>query len=721
MGNEDKRNDRLGDFRPRMGRTERARDRVATSSLRVATLVRRGHGRRGGKGAGKLPPASGFGPRHNARRVVVKAHVHKLGRLGAQAAARHLRYIERDGVEKDGSPGVLYGPEGPAACERFEEPRPGERHQFRFIVSPEDARDLDLTSYVRELMARVERDLGRSIEWAAVNHFDTEHAHAHVVVRGVCREGRQLRMDRTYIARGFRWSAQELATERLGPRLEIEIRAARERDVPLERFTSLDRELEQAVADRRVDAASLVPRRHFPEPALLVRRLEQLERFGLAEKVAPSGWLLAEGWQGQLRELGERGDVLKQMHLAMHGGDTKRFHVVRRGQALPDGQGGVDERTLVGRVVRKGLTDELKGRSFYAVIETSTGDAYHLTLGARDVDALRAEDMISFGTKRAPAVQPVDRHLAEVAAARHGVYELTDTARESDFGRTAERRLRELERLALVTSPAPGQWRVPSDLREQLERRHHAAPGRYRVHIAALALPIDAQIGRQGPVWLDTLDPERLATKGFGAEVRAAVEGRRQALAKLGIAPNDPERDDKIRDLERRAVGREIARQSGQQFVESAPSLFRGRLEPVAEGAPFAPVTDGVRFVLVSNTKGARSRTGEIVDVVGDWSGRPVLAEELAARLELARAAAGETIARETGMAFLRTIPAGFSGRVQPGPPDSPYLAVSDGARFVLVPATPQARTLHGRTVEVTRDVHGHFVGLRAPGLDRWR
>jgi hypothetical protein len=157
-GKPDKSDDRLDDFLPRFRRTDRGRERVATSSLRVA------------------------------RRVAVKAHVQKLGSRGAQAATRHLRYIEREGVEKDGSPGRLYGPEEPAAREVFEQPRPGERHQFRFIVSPEGAHDLDLTSTSGKLMARVERDLGRSIEWAAINHHDTEHPHAHVIVRGVCRE-----------------------------------------------------------------------------------------------------------------------------------------------------------------------------------------------------------------------------------------------------------------------------------------------------------------------------------------------------------------------------------------------------------------------------------------------------------------------------------------------------------------------------------------------------
>jgi type IV secretory pathway VirD2 relaxase len=218
--------------------------------------VRRGHGRTH-RWARTLPSSNDFGPRPNARRILVKAHVQRLTARGAQAAARHLRYIERDGVEKDGSPGVLYGPEGRVARERFEEPRLREQHQFRFIVSPEDGAQLEMTGYVRELMRRMERDLGRPIEWAAVNHHDTEHPHAHVVVRGVDLEGRPLRIDRAYIGRGLRWSAQELATEMLGPRLEREMRHSWEREVTQERFTSLDRDLARAAVDGRVDVAGI--------------------------------------------------------------------------------------------------------------------------------------------------------------------------------------------------------------------------------------------------------------------------------------------------------------------------------------------------------------------------------------------------------------------------------------------------------------------------------
>jgi hypothetical protein len=409
------------------------------------------------------------------------------------------------------------------------------------------------------------------------------------------------------------------------------------------------------------------------------------------------------------------------MHRALCADDAARLHVVPRGLGLPDGQGGVDERTLVGRVLRKGLADELKGQAFYAVIETATGDAYHVTVGARVADGLRAGDLVSFATQREPAVAPIDKHIAEVSAAHRGLYELASDARADGVGRAASRRLRELERVGLVSSPAPGQWKVPSDLVTQLEKRAQQAPGRYRLSIEALPLSLDAQVARPGPVWLDTLDPTRLATKGFGAEVHAACERRRQALEGLGIARDDPERHAKIRDLERRALGRALARQNGQVLLEHAPERLRGRLEPGPEGSAYLAVTDGKHFVLVPGTREARSRIGQLVDVSRDASGRPCLVEERADRAGLALRAAGEKIARETGMTFLQAIPERFTGRVREGPAGSPYCAVSSGAHFVLVPATPEVLALCGRTVDVARDAHGRFAGLRLRDQDLGR
>jgi hypothetical protein len=441
----------------------------------------------------------------------------------------------------------------------------------------------------------------------------------------------------------------------------------------------------------------------------------------VAEKVGARAWVLAEDWQRRLRELGERGDVLKEVHRALGADDAERFRVVARGLGLPDGRGGVDERTLVGRVVRKGLADELKGQAFYAVIEMATGDAYHVTLGARVADALRVGDLVAFATPREAAVAPIDMHIAEVSAAHLGIYELGSDSRADGVGRAASRRLRELERLGLVSSPAPGQWNVPPDLVAQLETRAREAPGRYRLSIEALPLSLDAQVARPGPVWLDTLDPARLAAKGFGAEVRAACERRCQALEELGIARSDPQRQEKIRDLERGALGRALARQNGQVFLEHAPERLRGRLEPGPEGSAYLAVADGKHFVLISGTREARSRMGQLVDVSRDASGRLRLVEEPDNRVELALRAAGEKVARQTGMTFLEAVPERFTGRVREGPAGSAYCAVSSGTRFVLVPATPEVLALRGRTVDVARDAQGRFVGLRPRDHDLGR
>jgi hypothetical protein len=189
--------------------------------------------------------------------------------------------------------------------------------------------------------------------------------------------------------------------------------------------------------------------------------------------------------------------------------------------------------------------------------------------------------------------------------------------------------------MGLVAPKEPGKWTVPSDLVEQLERRQQGAPARYRLSLETMPLSLDAQARHQGPVWLDTLDVARLAKNGFGAELRAAMERRGQVLRELGIAPDDPERGAKISNLPQRAVGREIARQSGERFLESAPPGFRGELRRGPEGSPYLVVSDGARFVLVDDSPGARLRMGLDVQVVRDISGRPALAHELALRRQL--------------------------------------------------------------------------------------
>src|ERR1019366_6022170 len=353
-------------FRPRMGGGPGSRSSVdGTRSFRNALLARiRARGSRAARTQAQVHPLQA-----NARRVVIKAHVQRMGPTAAKAAALHVRYIERDGVEKDGSKGVLYGPDGPVRARTFEQPRPGEKHQFRLIISPEDGSELDLKAYVRRLMATLERDVGRKVEWAAVNHFDTIHPHAHVVIRGIDRDGRELRIDRGYISTGLRWRAQELATEELGPRREVDVERAYAKEVTQQRFTTLDRELERRGPDHRVEVRVRARSGRIDE-SLLIARLEHLESMRLAARLSGTAWRLAEGWQKRLRDHGSRGDILQQIHGAVRGAPS-RYDALRPGEALPP-EPGIATPVITGRVAGKGLSDELKG-TFYAVVETPAG------------------------------------------------------------------------------------------------------------------------------------------------------------------------------------------------------------------------------------------------------------------------------------------------------------------------------------------------------------
>ncbi len=609
--------DDLPVFRPRMGiRHPAASGREGSFRNTLLARLRRG------AAAARRSPRGGAGARQaNARRVVVKAHVVRMSPSGAKAAALHLRYIERAGVEKDGSKGVLYTADGPARAETFEQPRAGEKHQFRLIVSPEDGSELDLTAYVRRLMATVERDLGRRIEWAAVNHYDTGHPHAHVVVRGVDRDGQELRLDRAYISRGLRWRAQELATDELGPRREVDVRRAHAREVAQDRFTALDRELERRAKDNRFEVRS--GRSGLIDESMLVGRLEHLEGHRLAERLSPTSWKLSEGWQDHLREVGSRGDILAQIHAAV-AGDRTRYRIVRAGQALEkDHVGGSD--VVYGRVASKGLSDELKG-AFYAVVEAPTGHAYHVPLDPRSAEVVRAGDLVSLTTQPEGPVRPVDRQIAEVARARGGVYAL-----EPAVGGAAhphERRLRELERLGLVAREAPQRWRISPTLLEDLAAQHSGRPIRHRVLLRKQPLSLGEQVRHPGPVWLDRVETDGLAPHGLGAEVQGAVAQRREVLRRLGVEPDDPNRGAKVRELERRRVGAEVAARARQTFLPTAPDAFRGRVQ-VGEAGPYreayAVVSDGERFVVLRATEALRAAESQTVILTRDAKGRLIV------------------------------------------------------------------------------------------------
>ncbi len=192
--------------------------------------------------------------------------------------------------------------------------RSGDELMWRFIVSPEDAERLNLRDHVRELVARMEGDLGTRLEWIAIDHHNTDDAHVHLLVRGVRQDGRPLEIDRDYLREGIRTRSQEIATRELGPRLEREMLKARERVIQREQWTEIDRALQ-----RRADQNRIVSYENFrphTEGARIraeqeIERLEYLTGVGLAKRIDERTWQLAENHERELRERQRDKDVIK--------------------------------------------------------------------------------------------------------------------------------------------------------------------------------------------------------------------------------------------------------------------------------------------------------------------------------------------------------------------------------------------------------------------------
>jgi type IV secretory pathway VirD2 relaxase len=645
------------------GRTTRAvRPRPKTFLAEVHQAIRRAGGdpnRLGsaGKGSGRFnargrgaSAAAGLkgrsawscdasGTRTRARRVTVKARIVKLnpqrgaarGRsfVSAKAVDAHLRYLERDGVNRDGEKGQVYSAERDAEDGRtFLDRGRDDRHQFRFIVSAEDGVELaDLRETTRDLMKTMEADLGTTLDWIAVDHHNTGHPHTHILVRGVMDDGRILNIAGDYIAHGIRERASEIVTLELGRQTEQEVSRQLEREVDAERFTRLDRML-IAEQDASHGFADLRPDRDMLETArqnrtLLIGRARKLESMGLATEVEVGRWSISARAEPTLRDLGERGDIIKTMHraLADHGLADER------GPAQYATHGTQITEPIVGRVLAKGLGGDEMGDRLHLIIDGVDGRTHYVeTVDAAKLDEIRRGHIVALdpvATKAEP--RPADVNIQLVADTNGGIYQpsqhleatrdvIEERGGDPDaFIRSHVRRLEALRRAGHVERIDADHWNIPSDIAER--GMAYDAPSRPKdFGVRTLStLDLDRQVGSDGATWLDrelvAKDHLSLAGTGFGREVNAALDRRAQRLVEMGHASvkdgfiSIPRRA--IATLERQEVervGKEMAAERGLTYAPSGPGEYvTGRLAGAANLASgrFAMIEDGLGFQLV--------------------------------------------------------------------------------------------------------------------------
>ncbi|WP_347709662.1 relaxase/mobilization nuclease RlxS [Sphingomonas sp. BGYR3] len=617
------------DFEPHLGRLrsrppKRARrylqrvlaaTNLARGGAASGTLKGRSAGSRIGRaaGVGRLLASRGRMSALGRRRVIIKTRIVRLTAKGASAAAAHLRYLQRDGTTREGERGTLYGADREAVdAKEFLVRGAGDRHQFRFIVSPEDgAQYEDLKPLVRRLMARAETDLGTRLDWVAVDHFNTGHPHSHVIIRGIDQKGQDLVIAPDYLTRGLRERAAELVELDLGPKTTREIARGQLAEIEAERLTSIDRRLLKLGGEERLVEATGTG---AFEQTLRAGRLAKLERLGLAEALGEGRWRLAPDLAETLTRMGERRDIIRTMQRAFNPARVERSAA---DQAIYD-PAAPNAAPLVGRVLLRGLADEYRD-SHFLVVDSIDGRSHYVALGREPAEGIGEGAVVAVMPTRT-GVREVDRTIAEVAAANGGRYDIDahlahDRQASEEFARSHVRRLEALRRGgAGVERLADGGWRIATDHLERVDQ-FEAAQARARpVRVELLtAEPLDRLATADGATWLDhrLLRPSDAPARdaGFGSAVREAEARRRQWLINEGLGSEiggvfEP-RPGMIETLRRREllrVGAALSKELDLPFAESRPGspvegVYRRRLD-LASGR-FALIERAQDFTLV--------------------------------------------------------------------------------------------------------------------------
>jgi type IV secretory pathway VirD2 relaxase len=278
------------------------------------------------------------------QRAIVKIHYFSHADGGGSALRAHARYVAREAADPERPPedkpkieeraqdrlqahgrylsrndhNVFYD----ATCDQVDGGKRAaswartDRRHFRLILAPENGSRLgDLKSYTREVMTRAEAALGSRLQWLAVDHFDTDNAHTHIILRGVREDGRDLIIPREFIKHGFRTAARDVATARLGERTLSDERRALVREARAHRPTRLDHLLAAQISpDGQVRIADLGLLYAPPELNDAVKaRAKELQRLGLAHEVTRNVLSFRSDWQERLKAMEFHLDIRKSL------------------------------------------------------------------------------------------------------------------------------------------------------------------------------------------------------------------------------------------------------------------------------------------------------------------------------------------------------------------------------------------------------------------------
>jgi hypothetical protein len=266
------------------------------------------------------------------------------------------RYLVREGTDIDGSRAKLYGTD----LEEYRSNMTG--RNFRVFLSPQSDR-IDLGNLAAELVKKLEQQTGYSLYWQAANHYNTAHPHAHLLINGKDKNGKEVAFPRDVVKTFMREYARDICTAQIGNRTRAEIALDHEQELSAGRYTLLDGKIKEISGG----ALQVNPQWIKADRERLLARLENLRKMNLCV-YKDGAYRLSPGWEDDLRANGRYNAYLDAR--------SKLQYTDQANLKVFSGEQGI----IIGKVTRAYRTDGDASDNHALVVEGLDGKAYFVPL-----------------------------------------------------------------------------------------------------------------------------------------------------------------------------------------------------------------------------------------------------------------------------------------------------------------------------------------------------
>jgi hypothetical protein len=255
------------------------------SAVALAKLIRRliPRSRRGSGGSKSFGGRKGVDARQNCMVKMQYSNSIKAHRIQLE------KYLVREGTDIDGSGAKLYGTD----LEEYKNNMVG--RNFRIFLSPQSDK-INLKDLAEKFIKNLEQQTGYTFYWQAANHYNTAHPHAHLLINGKDKNGREVDIPRDIVKTFMREYARDICTSQIGNRTTAEIAVEREKELEARRFTKLDKKIKELAGD----SFKVYTNQIYSDRERVLARLENLRKLGMCT-YDKGAYRLSPKWEENLK------------------------------------------------------------------------------------------------------------------------------------------------------------------------------------------------------------------------------------------------------------------------------------------------------------------------------------------------------------------------------------------------------------------------------------